>query len=320
MTKKFSFIALALLSFSLISCATKVSAERQRPAELDLNGANSISVLPLQTSPYDSDEFISFMEFFFYGNDNDPKREIAQYFTTGLQDELLNSEYLTVIGSKRVEEAIRNGNDIPCDVYLTGYITNWDNKIVTDTRKDSEGERYYIYTREVNFTIVYQVIDAETGRIISNKRKYISDSSISYERKHELPEPFDLVKSDLNSLIRTIMRQLQPYYETKTISLLKVKVKNPKVDYADSLIKAHDYATAKDVYLELYNSTGSFEAGFNAASIMQILGDFEDAEKLMSKLYEQSGNKKASKALSDIRKEMSLTETFKVQQEMRNFR
>ena len=67
---KNNILSVFILSvFLLTSCATTVKTTVKRPAELDLNGANSISVLPIQTQQYSSvlgvlDDVYNILSFF----------------------------------------------------------------------------------------------------------------------------------------------------------------------------------------------------------------------------------------------------------------
>lgn len=321
MKKTVKLLSAILFIMLLASCATTVSVVRQRPAELDLNGATSISVLPIQTSKFDSYDPFEFLKFFRHRWDRkDPKQEIASYVTEELQEKLLNSDYLTVVGSKKVEAAIENGDEIPCDVYLSGYISRWDDEFESKRKVNDDDEVYYEYYRRVSFTLVYEILDSETGQIIQNRRTDISGTSSKYKHKHDVPDAFEIVKWDLDSLVRKIMRELQPYEETKTISLLKDKSKNPDFKEAEQLVKDKYIDDAIDLFIQIFEETGSFEAGYNAARLLQVVGDFEEAEDLMQNIYNATGNKKALSALKDIRYEWDAEETLKYQQDQQDLR
>ena len=47
-----------------------------------------------------------------------------------------------------------------------------------------------------------------------------------------------------------------------------------------------DYQGAADIYKNLYESTNDFAAGYNYATMLQILYHFDEAEELYKKLQE----------------------------------
>lgn len=318
---KLSLISIAIATVLLLSgCATSIATTVQRPAELDMNGANSISILPFQTSSWNDDNSISILgliKITFESDKKDPKKEITQYLTYNLTDSLLNSTYMNVIGSKIVEKAIENGTEIPADCYLSGYITNFNdtlNRYETDEEYE-DGNPIIDFSRSVSFKVVYQVIDATTNRIICSKYNEISKTSMTYHNSNDVPETLDVVKNDLDMLISRIMKELQPYEETKYLSLLDDKNNKDSMNAAKAMAKSGDIEMAKEMYMNIYESTNSFEAGYNAGQLMQVLGEYDDAELLMSNLLDATGNKKAAAALRDIKAEKQYQQTLKSQKE-----
>ena len=103
---------------------------------------------------------------------------------------------------------------------------------------------------------------------------------------------------------------------------MKDKSKNPNMKYANELVKNGQINLAKEEYLKIYNQTGQIEAGYNAARLMEAQGNYEEAEALMSEIFYISNNKKASRALNDIRYEIraarKLENQIKAQEERKN--
>lgn len=315
--KKSIFLTSVLAGLLLLnSCASSIATKVERPAELDLRGANSISILPFQTSAYGDDDKINILGLITItiGDEKDnPKKQITNYLTYNLQDALLNSNYLKVVGSKAVQKAIENGSEIPADVYLSGYINRFNSEINAEKTEDDDGDLVYRYSRSVSFTVVYQVIDSATNEVICSKYKEISRNSGKYDTKKEVPAPLDLVESDLSYLVKTIMKQLQPYEETKYLTLLDDKSKNEDMKKAKSLAKDGYLKEALEDYLYLYNTENLFEAGYNAALLMQAMGNLDEAEQLMDEVNLIYKDKKSAKALSDIRTEKKYAEALQNQ-------
>ncbi len=324
MKKTLKLIFILFLVLFSVSCATVVTVERERPAELNLNGANTISVLPIQTSMFDSRNRYDFLGFYRHNWDRrDPKQEIASYITEELQNRLIKSDYLTLIDSKRVEMAIENDNEIPCDVYLSGYITNWEDEVKTNRHVNDDDEVSYTYERRIKFTFVYQILDSETGEIISNKHTDIVTTSSRYKDKTDIPTPLEIVKyggSSLETLIPRIMNELTPHIERIGLVLMKDKTKDPDFAEADQCAKNGDFETALELFTTIYKKNESFESGYNAAIMLRALGEFEEAEEMMRDVYQKTNNKKALSAINDIKRDRDLEKKFQAQQEQQESR
>ena len=76
-----------ILSSVFIGCSTTINFQVKRPAEVDLNGANSIAILPFQTNAYG--EVVNFLGFFqvIQSNQNSPEKYIAMCMYNQLQQD-----------------------------------------------------------------------------------------------------------------------------------------------------------------------------------------------------------------------------------------
>lgn len=312
MKKSCFFGAIISIALLFTGCGSDITTTVIRPAELNLNGAESICVLPFQSSQYSDSDLVKILDFFVFGrvDDSEPARNIADYITVNLTNSLLNSGFMNVVGSKRVEMAINNGNSIPCDVYLTGYLSNFDNYI-KETWSDVD-ERYSFY-RSVKFTVTYEIIDAKTNYVIGRKYYNVSRESGSYRHRRDVPSAISIVESELDTMINKIMHQLEPYEETKYLNLLDDKSKSEDMKAAKKLAQQGFLEIAYKQYYTIYTTRGLFEAGYNSGIILEALGDYEGAEAIMNQLYMQTRNNKVLNALSDIRKERALNNTLQNQ-------
>jgi len=300
--KKFFYLSVLLATLVLTSCASTISTTVQRPAVLNLHGANSISVLPFQTSAYGDDGAISILGFFraIFDDDYDDKRRICNQITNELTSSLLDTGFMDVVGAKRVQTALENGSKIPCDVYLTGYISDYKESLEKDWSDDDE---CWYYKKNLKLRIVYEVIDTKSNYVIQRKSRSYDKTSSKERNSRNLPSSFSMVESDLNYLVRQIMKELQPYEETKYLKLIDDKDKSEEMKAAKQLAKDGNLEKSLSSYKKIYNSTGLFEAGYNAGIILEAQGKLNDAEDLMQQLYETTGERKALTALNDIQEE-----------------
>ncbi len=286
-------------AFIATSCATSFSMRIQRAADVDLNGAKSITVsaiVPPSGKSVRSDDI----------------SDVIDYLQTNLEQKLYDSGYYQVVDK-------RDRRNIP-DVYFDSSITKFkveDNRQTNKTKDEDDNEIItYSYNRRVDLEISYKYVDSETNKVIESKTFSANRSSNYAEDPRDLPVPFNMIKSDLDSFITKIMKQIEPYYEDKTFTLLKDKSKNEEFKIADGLAKKGFYEEALEGFTAVYESTEMFEAGYNAAILMEALGYLDKAEESMNNLYIVYGNKKALSALKDIRTEKA--KAAKLQRQAQN--
>lgn len=331
MKKSFLLIISVLLMVSLLAgCATTVRVAIERPAELDLNGAKTVGMLPFQAKASDSiggrnNAVVAVLEFFgyfdwFYDQDDQDRQQLADLLTRTLQQELSTSQYLDLVDTNRIQAALTSGTPVPCDVYLTGAISRFDTSIETVVRERnySEGkQRVTYYYRHLEAELMYQVIDASTNRVISYKTVPIDLDSYEVTKRSDVESVYSLGRKTFEECAYTIMKQLQPYTVEKYLSLLSDKHKDPDMDYADEVVKSGNTEYAESLYEELYVSRGYMEAGYNAAILLEAMGNLEDARDLMQEVYDIFKDNRALRALEDIKTEINSANRLKYQNEIR---
>lgn len=121
--------------FVFCGCATTVRFNVIRPAELDLNGAKTIAVLPLKqpSQTYnsyrrDSKSFLfDFYDFLLGIERYDPElQRISDYVKNGIENGLYSAAYIKPVSSEATIEYLRgNRKENPADVYLIGEIIDY---------------------------------------------------------------------------------------------------------------------------------------------------------------------------------------------------
>ena len=325
-TSRIRFLLISVLVFTLASCATTVKVNLTRPAELDLNGARTIAVLPFTPSHYVRTDDMSIgkkivISTFYQLFDIEDKDEQLAIDTLRSQIErgLLSSPYIKVVSSDSVEASLRKGTLNPADVYLTGEVVYFDvdnkrseeKKMVKAAKGDQKAE-YQIVTywkKEVKFKFRYTIIDSSTNKVIAVNSFIIDNVSSKYESKSELPASYYLIDDDLKKYASQILRELQPYAVVKSIKLLEPKTKDKalkqRMKTVDEMAENSKLiAKASEEYSKIYEETGLVEAGYNAAILQEALGNLSKAEKMMMEVYEAHPDRRVENGLSDIRYEI----------------
>lgn len=330
--KKFIFNSLSiLLAFMLFSCATTVTTTIERPAELDLNGADELSVIPFQSNAGNLekgiDVTVSVIDLFAsiatghdyaHGKLTD-QIEVANYLTNQIVDKFSTTNYMKLIDSSAVQAALNSGSPIPCDVYLTGDITGFSNEIHEKIDYEYEEKKIKVgdevitkkikkrvikYQREVSFDVSYKIIDAETNKITAIRTNHIHQTSYTAERASQVQSTLDCVKYELSGIANTILRQIQPYYVSKTYTLAKDKTKNEQMKTANKLAKNGQLKEAQQLFISLYQSFHYPEALYNSALLLTALQDYQNAKKQLEEYISFNPTAEATRALADVNNEI----------------
>jgi hypothetical protein len=327
MKKLFGLPLLALTALLAAGCATTVPVTVTRPAELDLRGAKSLSVLPFRLSTAKDESgndnkgttiIIDIGRFFDrLAGDNPEEVRAANFLTDQLTQKLTDSQYVQLVNSTAVQTALKNGTAVPADVYLTGKFTLFDSHIETidRTETDSDGNKYtQRYNKKaVAASITYQIVDTKTNQIIAYKSTDIK--RLSDERKdiRQLPKDFDVIRPDLERLSDQIMKELQPYKELVYVSLMSDKTKDPDMKIADQMAKNGLISQSEEKFMSIYTEKNYFVAGYNAAKLLQVQGELYKARDLMQTLVDKFGEKNAMTGLNNINYEIAQAEKLQKQ-------
>ena len=329
-----AFVALISLLFTLVSCATTVNVNLTRPANLDLNGAKTIAVLPIKPyayyREYDTSLGTEILINTFYQmfEITDPDEDAAIRALQGtIESGLMQSPYISLVSAAEVLRAQNKGYINPADVYLTGEIAyfNIDDSI-TETKKkvkEAEGNRKAEYefiktwNRKVECIFRYQVVDSGTNKVLSYREISCNDEVHNYEHKRDLPSAYSIIESEVKYAGRKILKELQPYVVTKSIKLLQTKTKDKELkERFKAAEKLADNGLVKEssaAFTKIYNETDLVEAGYNAAILQEALGNLSVAEKMMIEVYNKNPDNRVAKGLSDIRYEIQQAERLNKQ-------
>ena len=307
------------------SCATTLNLNITRPAELDLNGATSIAVLPFGTTGFSNRKFSGgrypVLDFFVSMISEDKEqRDFVNYMHKTLESDFAGSDYLKLINSEAVKAAIDRGADSPADVYVTGKLESFKSEIVHDTRKVKKGEKTVVeeyYLRKASYTFEYQIVDGNTSQIYYSSSFSGSATSDDYDDKKYVPSELSMFQAKIDSDMASIVRKVQPYNVNKSIVLMKDKSKDPRMEEANKLAKNGAIEQSREMFYSLYQSTGLLEAGYNAAAILEAQGKYDEAKTLAEELVQKTGHKKAIRLLDDINYEINMSEKLKRQNEAR---
>jgi hypothetical protein len=311
-----------------VGCATSIPVNIQRPSALDLGDAETVCVVPFKLQEFDDNiKFSGFIINFgsIVSSEKERKEEVlvSTYITKQLTSKLVNSDCYKLVDSAVVEAAIKEGREIPVDIYLTGKIDKFSEDVIYDEEEyieDDETKYRGFYKKSVWLEVTYQVVNAKDNSIISYKPASYTVTSNEYERRSDLPNAYSVIEMQLNNLVEQIYRDIHPYTETKYLQLKSDKSKNPDFKIAQEMAKNGLTKEAQEKFSEIYSKTQNFEAGYNAAILMQVNGDLNNSYDLMKELSNVSSDKQVFNALKDIQFEIDSAKKLQLQNAARSMR
>ena len=306
--KKNCFVLLNVLFLSIIitGCATTVSKEVIRPAELNLPDVESVCILPFKSERIDD-----FFLFFRFTKDSDREADrLARMITAEIKQKVLAENIYSVVESGSVLKSIDAGGELPCDIYLTGYLDDYSSNILRErcTKTDEDGNEieYYEFYRTAECHVVYQVIDPKDNRVLFIQSEKLSAHSWNYRSRGEVPDGDDVLESEVQSFARMVARKIQPYHDKVYYTLLEDKTKDPDMKYANSLAKKGSYLDSAYAFYDLYLDKGYYEAGYNAAILFVVEGDLVKAKELLEELNQKYDNKRTKTMLDSLSRDYGL--------------
>lgn len=322
-------LAFALTAASLLagSCSTTVQQEVERPANLEVENYASISALPFKTSAemgkssYDDEPVETFEDYYQRlgqkaASENDEYVLLTQ-LDDRLTERLMQSSQLKYVDPETVQYAIRRRTEIPADVYITGGLTKFSSSIEKEDedtgKKDDEGKPVMEtkYWREASATLLYQVVETKTNRVISKHEFSFSDKSDKDTNWKKVSSAYSVLSPYLNSIVSNIMKDFTPHTESRELTLLKGKSKEMKE--ADKLAGKGNLVAARNKFLSLYKQEGIFEAGYNAALLYEAMEEYDEALSLMNKVWKSSGDSRAKEKIRELEDEIEAARRLQAQ-------
>jgi len=315
-------LLLALLSVMVLtSCATTIAFDVLKPAEVNMADYRTIAVFDFE--PYDlADEFFAgklILDYLF--GDKEIKTsgyrlylddEIAEYMTERMTRTLDRTDYFTVVSPDQIRPYQHNNasmiisnrllyDNLGIEAVVMGSVDKMDCDEHVDEKEvsvwneeldqyDTETELYFV--QEVELQVSYSVIDVKEGTILATKHL----SGKEYRKTLiEDPDTFDapllepLYKQIVDGFQNTIRRQLAPYYVREYRTLMDDKTKDARSESAKKYIKDSLYKKALNLYLEMWYDSKNYSAGYNAAIVYEVLGQFDSAIAMMKDVYDSTG-------------------------------
>ncbi|NLZ76443.1 MAG: hypothetical protein GX911_00535 [Spirochaetales bacterium] len=305
---------LSVLLFS--SCVSGLSITRQIPAEANLHGIRTLRVEPTKTYPMLRRPVPSWVEgsgqmelTIPSGYSSSLSRDVAREATRSLERAIQSTDHLSVTSSSDAEAVVLS------------EITFMDlsERFVERSPNEGSEEKSYYLVQTATVGLSIKVMEVATGSILytSNYADKITEEYLvgtrmwdETSKTYKIIRRFTFTRSPsflplfedlLRSFERRIARQLAPSTVTEWVSLAPNRPKDAMAKEVYWLVDRGEYRLAYHRFLALYHDTGDWRWGYNAALLLQGLGELEDAIVLMDEVHAGYPSNQVSHALSRMK-------------------
>ncbi|AEF84956.1 putative lipoprotein [Treponema primitia ZAS-2] len=314
--KKFPVSSVFLWLLIMAGCATTIPVEVTRLPTLDTGGIERLAV-----EPFDPGETGA--------------AQIARDLTNLINEAVLATKVFTLVsweefsrvrnsagsyagssagsyaGSSAGSYAGSSGGSIAnfADAVISGELTRYEAAVNTrqDERVNARGLSYKVtqYKQELTLSYVFRLTRTRDGSVIGQISREGSDEGVWEDSRNKVPHERDVARSIIADLTKTLGKDIAPWKEKENRTLEKDKARDPRMKEANSQAKARHYRSAFTIYKEVYQDSGNFAAGFNAAILAEALGNHGEALELMGRLVKETGNPRAGTELERMKRTLA---------------
>ena len=305
---------IAALAVVFAGCSTTIAFRVQRPPTLNTLGIQRLAVMSFSTT-----------------DNSSLQRQAASWLTNESLTRIQGTNHFTLINASEIERVRRDRGNVEdlADALFNGQVLSVivKNSSSQGSYKDKEGNiiTYIMYEREVQLSFNYNLTRTRDGSMIGPVNKNVSTSSSSRDNPSALSSAESMIQSLIQRGLAGLGSDIAPYTTIENRSLMretsKDKILKQRMKDADALVKAGSYKSAQNAFLEIYQDTGSFAAGYNVALLIEVQGDLEGAAAFLQKVYDDTGNPQATAAIARLQRAMAdagLLEAYRENQSQRD--
>lgn len=303
-----------LCIFTTLCCTTRVSVSVTKPSNIDMSEYRDLAIINTQ---YSEEKKITFGDVLkrpiqaLLGkkDHNTMSNYVIKYTTDSLLRSLSRNNYFNIATYPSLNSIKDDDIDSIIQIEFTKIIFfdefYYDSVPTIDpiTQEYTEEEIQYI-KREIEYSFIYKVLDIKGNNIITEGTFNDIKADIrEVENKYKLKTTEELFESSIDHYTIEISKELSPYTKIERREILN-DITNRKLKEAKRLVRQANYDEAYLLYIKEWDVNRTFKAGYNAAVILEILGNLPGAVNLMKEVVVETGHDKAIYAYSRLNRTM----------------
>lgn len=331
MKKIINICLFTFLFLSVISCRTRIDYLRYKPSPVNMVDSRNIAIFNIAGDSYQqsyeswTEKFLKSL--FFSQSYEDPLiQRVGQYATDRMTNVLYATNYFTIIPANTVTQAARSINNqilsnsdlgtiLGVDAIIEGVIhrLNYSDQryTVENIKTLEDGSKVVEEVEKLKRTfyihMTCNVIKTGNKQILAGAYINTSESvTVNIGKSDVYPSSFyyldgyDIYTKKIDGLVRTLRYQIAPTPISEVRYLLVDKTKNSKMKLAQDLAKNRLYEQAYNVYEEIWNSSKMYEAGFNAALLLESQMKLQAAKAMFEEVLAIYPGKDVMRALLQV--------------------
>jgi hypothetical protein len=340
MKKNKSVLMIAILAITMIitSCATTVTVSYMKPAKFNLSEYKNLAVATTEIG--NAPVFGNTRIYINYDNYNNSiitgynrlvPSDIADYYTSEIYSDLSNSGLFKLIPPSQTDQYIRNLKygitdssklyDMGADAIFTSDIEYLDYEeypiygdfimvknpdyIIggTEAQYIQSNERKVTIYQEAQMRISYSIIDLQTGYVLaSNSYTDTVKNRVNYDYYYITTLTSEWMFKDIaDDFILRTKDDLIPHTVYSSIELMDNKPKNNLADSAMNMVNNNQLVAAQSLFEQAWDETNHLPSGYNAALLLEAMGQRTNAIYLMKEVYNLTGSSDAIEAYSRMK-------------------
>jgi hypothetical protein len=336
--KSVFIVAILAITMIITSCATTVTVSYMKPAKFNLLDYKNLAVATTEVG--NAPVFANTRIYINYENYNNSiitgynrmiPSDIADYYTNEIYSAFSNSGLFKLIPPAQTDQYIRNLKygitnssklyDMGADAIFTSEIEYLDYEeypvygdfiMIKNPDYIIGGEALqYIQSEERNVTIYqeaqmrisYSIIDLQNGYVLaSDSYTDTVKNSVKYDYYNMTSLTSEYMYKDIaDDFIAQTKNDLFPHTVYSTLELMDNNPKNPLASIAMDMVDNNQLVGAQTMFEQAWDESNHLPSGYNAALLLEAMGQRSDAMYLMKEVYNLTGSGDAIQAYSRMK-------------------
>ncbi len=328
---------LVFLILVMTGCATSISMSYMVPAEYDMSDYRMLAIAttePYRFRPFDvPSPFVQDMSgtspvILYSGTRYGIENQLAAYVNEEVMKEARGTGYFTLASSGLADRYLNRPSilaeqgydaymrvwtdDLDIDEYI--YAKEETVKVPSETDPSvfvEETELVYYISQQVRIVFSWEIRSTKNDALLasdtySGRKSRTTEIDLSGDDVQSAPSLLYLMRDIGGSFTRSIFSQVAPTMKNVSFSLMKNDPKNRRAEDAYQSAKDGNLVDALDTFLNEWKRRDHIPSLYNAALIMESLGDRDEAIKLLEKGWRDTGNTRISSLLSSMKEREAL--------------
>lgn len=330
-------VVLAGIILVLSGCATRVTMSYMVPATHDMSNYRSLAIATTEPyrfrpfeipSPYIQDMSGTSPVIVYSGSRVGIEKQLAAYVNEQVMKEARATSYFTLASSGVADRYLNRPSQL-ADQGYEAYMRVWTDDLEIDeyiyakeetSRVPSDADPsifveetalvYYI-DQEVRLVFSWEIRSSRNDALLasdtySERRSRTTEIDLSGDAVQSAPSVLPLMRDMGSRFTGSIFSQIAPSVRNVSISLMKNDPKNRRAEEAYEAAKDGNLVEALDTFLREWKRRDHIPSLYNAALIMEALGDRDEGIELLEDGWKDTGNTGISRLLSSMKERGAL--------------